>query len=131
MPEPVKAERLERLQAAINRRQAAFLDSRAGQTAEVLFERRGRHPGQLVGRSPWLIPVHVAADDALLIHIERAIDLDLQRLRALARAAPRAPGRSAGSSFSAAMDSANACSVWAIATLVARGSSNRSLTSTG
>ncbi len=30
-----------------------------GQTFDVLFEKPGRHPGQIVGRSPYLQPVHV------------------------------------------------------------------------
>ena len=29
---------------------------------EVLIERRGRHPGQMIGRSPWLQSVHVDTD---------------------------------------------------------------------
>jgi tRNA-2-methylthio-N6-dimethylallyladenosine synthase len=32
----------------------------------VLFEKRGRHPGQLVGRSPYLQAVHAAAPDRLI-----------------------------------------------------------------
>ena len=30
-----------------------------GRSFEVLFERSGRHPGQIVGRSPYLQPVQV------------------------------------------------------------------------
>ncbi|MEX0853733.1 MAG: MiaB/RimO family radical SAM methylthiotransferase [Bauldia sp.] len=62
VPEPVKAERLARLQAAIDAGQSAFLRSKVGSVAEVLFERRGRRPGQVVGRSPWLFPVQVEAE---------------------------------------------------------------------
>ncbi len=61
IPERDKAERLRRLQAAIDADQASFVRSRIGRTADVLFERRGRHPGQIVGRSPWLLPVQVEA----------------------------------------------------------------------
>jgi tRNA-2-methylthio-N6-dimethylallyladenosine synthase len=71
VPEGVKAGRLQRLQAAIDARQAAFMRSRVGAVAEVLFERPGRHPGQLVGRSPWLLPVQVEADPALIGSIAR------------------------------------------------------------
>jgi tRNA-2-methylthio-N6-dimethylallyladenosine synthase len=60
--EPVKAARLQRLQERIDANQAAFMRSRVGRTADVLFERAGRHPGQIVGRSPWLLPVQVEAD---------------------------------------------------------------------
>jgi tRNA-2-methylthio-N6-dimethylallyladenosine synthase len=73
--EDVKGERLQRLQARIDAHQAAFTRSRVGLTAEVLFERPGRHPGQIVGRSPWLLPVQVDADAALIGTIGRvAID---------------------------------------------------------
>jgi tRNA-2-methylthio-N6-dimethylallyladenosine synthase len=73
----VKSERLQRLQAQIEASQAAFMRSRVGQVAEVLFERAGRHPGQIVGRSPWLLPVQVEADPVLIgtlarVRIERA-----------------------------------------------------------
>lgn len=61
VPEAVKAERLQRLQALIDEQEAAFLKSRVGMTIPVLFEKQGRRPGQLVGRSPWLQPVHVDA----------------------------------------------------------------------
>ena len=66
VPEPVKAERLQRLQAAIEASQQAFNRSRVGGVAKVLFERRGRHAGQIVGRSPWLSPVQVDGPAALL-----------------------------------------------------------------
>jgi tRNA-2-methylthio-N6-dimethylallyladenosine synthase len=69
--EDVKAQRLQRLQARIDAHQEAFMRSRVGLTAEVLFERPGRHPGQIVGRSPWLLPVQVEADAALIGTIAR------------------------------------------------------------
>jgi tRNA-2-methylthio-N6-dimethylallyladenosine synthase len=75
VPEPIKAERLRQLQARIDTHQAAFMAARVDEVAEVLFERPGRHPGQLVGRSPWLLPVQVSADPALIGTIGRvAID---------------------------------------------------------
>ena len=45
VPEAVKAERLQRLQALIDRQQTAFNRSRVGTIVEVLFERPGRKPG--------------------------------------------------------------------------------------
>ncbi len=71
VPEAVKNERLQRLQAAIVARQAAFLASRVGITADILFEHPGRHPGQIVGRSPWLQPIHVAGGAELIGTIRR------------------------------------------------------------
>jgi tRNA-2-methylthio-N6-dimethylallyladenosine synthase len=64
--EDIKSERLQRLQAAIDRSQAAFNRRCIGRSFDVLFERRGRHPGQLVGRSPYLQPVQVEAPAALI-----------------------------------------------------------------
>ena len=59
VPEPVKNERLARLQAAIDRNQAAFNARCLGTTLDVLLEKPGRRPGQLVGRSPYLQPVQI------------------------------------------------------------------------
>ena len=71
VPEDVKNQRLYELQAKIDARQSAFIASRVGTVAEVLFERQGREPGQLVGRSPWLMPVHVNAPTSLIGTIGR------------------------------------------------------------
>jgi tRNA-2-methylthio-N6-dimethylallyladenosine synthase len=64
--EDVKSERLYRLQAAIDRNSAAFNAQCLGRTLDVLFERPGRHPGQIVGRSPYLQPVQVIAPQSLI-----------------------------------------------------------------
>jgi tRNA-2-methylthio-N6-dimethylallyladenosine synthase len=61
VPEPVKAERLDRLQALLREQQRAFNARQLGKRVPVLFERPGRHAGQLVGRSPWLQAVHAEA----------------------------------------------------------------------
>ena len=66
VPEAIKAARLARLQGLIDASQQAFHRSRVGEVAEVLFERNGRHAGQIVGRSPWLSPVQVEADAGLI-----------------------------------------------------------------
>ena len=59
--EPVKAERLARLQALLGAQQAAFNAASVGRTVEVLLERPGRHPGQLAGRSPHMQALFVEA----------------------------------------------------------------------
>jgi tRNA-2-methylthio-N6-dimethylallyladenosine synthase len=64
--EDVKSDRLQRLQDVIDRSQAAFNRSCVGRTLDVLFERPGRYPGQLVGRSPYLQPVQVTAPSSLI-----------------------------------------------------------------
>ena len=54
VPEAVKDERLARLQAAITAGQLAFNQSTVGRRCDVLLERPGRKPGQLIGKTPWL-----------------------------------------------------------------------------
>src|SRR5499426_1578224 len=66
VPDAVKSERLNRLQAAIDRHQAAFNAQCLGRTFDVLFEKPGRHPGQIVGRSPYLQPVVVMAPATMI-----------------------------------------------------------------
>jgi tRNA-2-methylthio-N6-dimethylallyladenosine synthase len=64
--EATMSERLTRLQEAIDRNQRAFNRHCLHRTFDVLFERPGRHSGQLVGRSPYLQPVQVSAPQSLL-----------------------------------------------------------------
>ena len=66
LPETVKDERLQRLQKDLVRRQDAFMASCEGRTFDVLFEKPGRHPGQIAGRSPYLQPVQVMASANLI-----------------------------------------------------------------
>jgi tRNA-2-methylthio-N6-dimethylallyladenosine synthase len=66
VPEAVKIERLAELQELLSVQQRAFNDATVGRELPVLFEKRGRHPGQLVGRSPYLQAIHAAADDRAL-----------------------------------------------------------------
>ena len=61
IPDDVKAARLERLQARLNEQERGYLRRCVGQELDVLFEKPGRYDGQLIGRSPYLQPVHVAA----------------------------------------------------------------------
>ncbi|SFI78635.1 tRNA (N6-isopentenyl adenosine(37)-C2)-methylthiotransferase MiaB [Albimonas pacifica] len=61
VPEPVKDERLARLNAVISRDQKAFQTSMVGRRLPVLVEKAGRLDGQMVGKSPWLHAVHFLA----------------------------------------------------------------------
>jgi tRNA-2-methylthio-N6-dimethylallyladenosine synthase len=70
IPDDVKAARLARLQHTIDRHQAEFNARCCGRTFDVLFEKPGRHPGQIVGRSPYLQAVQVMADTALIGDVE-------------------------------------------------------------
>ena len=71
VPETVKADRLSEIQAAILRDQDRFNDSCIGTTMDVLLTGPGRHAGQLVGRSPYLQPVHVMGDPGRIGRIAR------------------------------------------------------------
>ncbi len=64
--EPVKAERLAALQDLMKQQQVAFNRRQEGRTLPVLWERNGRLPGQIVGRSPYLQAVHAEGHSALL-----------------------------------------------------------------
>ena len=61
VPEEIKAERLERLQALLLKQQQEFSESCIGKTIDLLLEKPGRMEGQLIGRSPWLQSVNVDA----------------------------------------------------------------------
>jgi tRNA-2-methylthio-N6-dimethylallyladenosine synthase len=64
--EEEKSKRLQRLQALINRHQAAFNARLKGRTLDVLLEKPGKLAGQLAGRSPYLQPVQVMAPASLI-----------------------------------------------------------------
>ena len=66
VPAEVMDDRLARLQAAINRHQVEFNATTVGRRTEILLERKGRHPGQLIGKTPWLQSVHVTAPELFI-----------------------------------------------------------------
>ncbi|MDI1280326.1 tRNA (N6-isopentenyl adenosine(37)-C2)-methylthiotransferase MiaB [Brevundimonas sp.] len=66
VPDAVARERLHALQALLFEQQTAFNAAQAGKTLPVLFERKGRNPGQAIGRSPYLQSVHVDNGEHLL-----------------------------------------------------------------
>ena len=70
----VMDDRLQRLQALINAQQTTFNAASVGKRTTILLERSGKHPGQLIGKTPWLQSVHVFADGA---KIGDMIDVDL------------------------------------------------------
>ncbi|MEL7131289.1 MAG: tRNA (N6-isopentenyl adenosine(37)-C2)-methylthiotransferase MiaB [Pseudomonadota bacterium] len=58
--EPAVADdRLQRLQSLITKQQRAVQQSMVGRTVQVLFEKPGRRPGQMGGKSEYLHAVHV------------------------------------------------------------------------
>jgi tRNA-2-methylthio-N6-dimethylallyladenosine synthase len=66
VPEAEKSERLQRLQALLTKQWRDFNGSFAGRTLDVLLEKPGRLPGQLVGRSPYLQTVQVMAPPSMI-----------------------------------------------------------------
>ncbi len=74
VPDAVKSERLDRLQQLLNAQQAAFNAACVGRSFGILLERKGRKPGQLTGRSPYMQAVHLAAEERLLGQI---IDVEI------------------------------------------------------
>lgn len=69
-----KSERLARLQEFLSADQRRFNEGFVGATMSVLFEKQGRHNGQIVGRSPYLQPVHASGGDQL---IGRTCDVEI------------------------------------------------------
>ncbi len=65
VPPEAMDERLQRLQAALARDQAAFNVASVGRACSVLIERRGKREGQWLGKSPWLQSVHVVGPHAI------------------------------------------------------------------
>jgi len=64
VPEAVKDERLQQLQELISHQQRKFNESFVGRETEVLFDRKGKYHGQIMGRSPWMQSVHVKDGEA-------------------------------------------------------------------
>lgn len=61
----VMDERLQRLQDALNRGQVAFNEATVGRRCEVLVERKGKLPGQWLGKTPWLQSAHFVGEAAI------------------------------------------------------------------
>jgi tRNA-2-methylthio-N6-dimethylallyladenosine synthase len=72
VPLAVMDERLRRLQDALNRDQLAFNQASVGKRCTVLVERKGKLPGQMLGKSPWLQSTIVASEAAIgaLLEVE-------------------------------------------------------------
>ncbi|MBK6800803.1 MAG: tRNA (N6-isopentenyl adenosine(37)-C2)-methylthiotransferase MiaB [Novosphingobium sp.] len=72
VPVEVMDERLQRLQAALNASQLAFNAASVGKRCTVLVERKGKYPGQWLGKSPWLQSVHFTGDAGIgdLVEVE-------------------------------------------------------------
>ena len=65
LPEAVKDERLQALQALLREQQTAFNAAQIGKTLPVLVTGKGRNAGQMHGRSPYLQAVHFNGAETL------------------------------------------------------------------
>ena len=88
VPDAVKAARLDALQSLLRSQQEAFNRACVGRVLPVLFERPGRHAGQLIGRSPYMQACHAEAASR---EIGEIVDLRILKASANSLAAELAP----------------------------------------
>jgi len=77
VPESVRDERLAGLQQLLGEQESAFHRTKLGAEFPVLFEKPGRKPGQIAGRSPWMQAVVVEAPETLIGSTVRCRIVDL------------------------------------------------------
>jgi len=80
VPENIKNERLKILQDAINKHQLEYNISCVGKIMPVLFDREGKHQGQIIGKSPYMQSVHITNPDETLLG--KIIDVRIKEGRA-------------------------------------------------
>jgi len=87
----VMDDRLQRLQARLAEHSLAFNRATIGKDTRILIDRKGRHPGQMIGKSPWLQSVFVetgaAIGDMLDVTVTQALRNSLGGVLRTARAA--------------------------------------------
>ncbi|MEM7192548.1 MAG: tRNA (N6-isopentenyl adenosine(37)-C2)-methylthiotransferase MiaB [Pseudomonadota bacterium] len=71
VPETVKKERLAVLQSLLDESRRTFDAATVGRRLPVLFEGKGRKPGQVKGRSPYLQAVYVEGPETLIGEIAK------------------------------------------------------------
>ena len=64
--ETVMQSRFTRLQDLVEAQRREFNHSMKGKILEVLVEKKGKYEGQIMGKSPYMQPVHVRASDELI-----------------------------------------------------------------
>ena len=69
--EAVKRERLAALQSLLEEQRQAFNAATVSRTLDVLFEKPGRHEGQIAGKSPYLQAVHVEGPARIIGEVEQ------------------------------------------------------------
>ncbi len=71
LPENVMNDRLQRLQALLREQQQATQSSMVGREVKVLFEKAGREPGQMIGKSEYLHAVYADAPADVIGQVRR------------------------------------------------------------
>jgi tRNA-2-methylthio-N6-dimethylallyladenosine synthase len=74
IPEELKAERLAELQALISYYQKEFNQNSVNHVMEVLFDKKGRFAGQIIGKSPYMQSVYVDNSEN---YIEKLVDVKI------------------------------------------------------
>lgn len=92
IPKATMDQRLATLQELINRQLAQFNAQSVGRKMDVLFEKAGRFAGQIVGRTPYLQPVHVEAPLSLAGEIREVTITGLGKFSLAGDLAPGASG---------------------------------------
>jgi tRNA-2-methylthio-N6-dimethylallyladenosine synthase len=62
----IKSDRLQRLQALIRKQQHDFNAGMLGKTMDILFEKKGKHAGQYIGKSNYMQSVYAQSTDDLI-----------------------------------------------------------------
>lgn len=70
----IMRDRLQRLQALLEEQRQAFNRAKVGHRLDVLFDKPGRHAGQIGGRTPYLQAIHVEGAESL-IGMVRPVDV--------------------------------------------------------
>ena len=87
----VMDDRLQRLQARLAEHSLAFNRATIGKDTEILVDRKGRLPGQMIGKSPWLQSIFVETDavigDVLDVTVTQALPNSLGGVLRKAKAA--------------------------------------------
>ncbi|TDQ78589.1 tRNA-i(6)A37 thiotransferase enzyme MiaB [Dongia mobilis] len=78
VPESVMDGRLQEIQALLERQLTEFNRATIGRRVPVLIEKPGRHPGQMIGKSPWLQPVHALLPAGT---IGREVEIEITELK--------------------------------------------------
>jgi tRNA-2-methylthio-N6-dimethylallyladenosine synthase len=99
LPDTVKDARLQVLQGQLAEQQRAFNAAHVGRTMPVLFQDRGRKPGQLLGKSPWLQSVHALGEARL---VGRIVDVRIAAAHAVSLSGDIVTGAFASTPLAAA-----------------------------